>query len=515
MNTRDTRLQPLQGEANATGLAHLYRLLLGREAEPAVLAAAQPRPLQALVGEMAASAEIDRTVLHALVQQRQLPHEALDAARLAEAGRWFAAVAEGRDTTAAPPAEPPAAAQVLAGVLGHPVVSACLLDAHGSLFTEAWLALQARARQAALRLAGRIEFANQECISGWALRQGVAAAGPLLIEIRHQGRLVASAVACSHRPDIQRRLGGDGLVGFRARWQPAALPAGGPVMLTLHDAASGTAIGEAYRHENSMADQLGVAQLLAREFDELQRRLDALAGLVPQALGYAALPLARFDLYRRLHRVPAPPARGATPAPTVAVLLDASRAGPGALRTSVDSLRALAPGVPWRAWVLANGGDTAAALAAAAVAEPRWRAKATRWPGWPRRVAPNGCCCSTPANAWTRRPWPGWQMPPPPRSRPAWSTGTRTAWTTTPPSPRRACHGTTARCCARASTRTQCWSSTWSAARSRCRPRRCARPLAASPRAPRATTRSRPASARRWCGRSPATAASNTCPTSC
>lgn len=389
MNTRDTRLQPLQGEADATGLAHLYRVLLGREAEPAVLAAAQPRPLQALVGEMAASAEIDLTVLHALVQQRPLPHEALDAARLAEAGRWFAAVAEGRDTTAAPPAEPPAAAQVLAGVLGHPVVSACLLDAHGSLFTEAWLALQARARQAALRLAGRIEFANQECISGWALRQGPGT-GPLLLEILHQGRLVASAVACSHRPDIQRRLGGDGLVGFRARWQPAALPAGGPMWLTLHDAASGAAIGEAYRHENSVADQLGVAQLLAREFDELQRRLDALAGLVPQAMGYAALPLARFDLYRRLHRVPAPPACSAESAPTVAVLLDASRAGPGALRTSVDNLRALAPGVPWQAWVLATGGDTAAALAAAAVAEPRLNALAGEGDALARLAAPGG-----------------------------------------------------------------------------------------------------------------------------
>lgn len=409
MSTRDSRPQPLLGEADATGLAHLYRLLLGREAEPAVLAAAQPRPLHALIGEMAASAEIDRTVLHALVQQRPLPHETLDAVQLAEAGRWFAALAEGRGADA-PPAELPQAAQVLAEVLAHPAVSACLLDAHGSLFTEAWPALQARARQAALRLAGRIEFANQECISGWALRQGAAATGPLLLEIRHQGRLVASAVACSHRPDIQHRLGGDGLVGFRARWQPDALPAGGPVWLTLHDAASGTAIGTAYRHEHSVADQLGVAQLLAREFDELQRRLDALAGLVPQALGYAALPLARFDLYRRLHRVPAPPPHGAAPVPTMAVLLDASRAGPRALRTSVDSLRALAPGVPWQAWVVAHGGDSADALASAAVAEPRLHAlasedealarlAATGGPGW-LLLLDAGECLDPQALAW-------------------------------------------------------------------------------------------------------------------
>ncbi|MFZ5548849.1 MAG: glycosyltransferase [Pseudomonadota bacterium] len=370
MNTRETRLPALDGIVDATGLAHLYRLLLGREAEPAVLAAAEPRPLHALVDEMATSDEIGRHVLHALVQQRPLPHESLDAARLAEAERWFAGCNEGRGLPPAP-GTPPAAAVVLAAALAAPALQACLLQAHGSLFTEAWQALQARARLAERGLQGRIEFANLECISGWAARL-VPAAGPLQLEVRCEGRLVASAVACSHRPDIQQRLGGDGLVGFRARWQPGVLPQAGPLHLTLHDAATGLALGPPYRHENSPGDQLGVAQLLAREFDELQRRLDALAGLVPQALGYAAMPLARFDLYRRLHRVPPPPARDGGVA-CITVLLDAQHAGPRALRLSIDSLRALSPDTSWRAWVVGATGDTADAAAALTHAEPRLR----------------------------------------------------------------------------------------------------------------------------------------------
>lgn len=370
MNTRDSRLPALDGAVDATGLAHLYRLLLGREAEPAVLAAAEPRALQALVDEMATSDEIDRHVLHALVQQRPLPHESLDAARLADAGRWFAGCTQGRELPPAP-GKPPAAAVVLAAAMAAPALQACLLQAHGSLFTEAWQALQARARLAQRGLQGRIEFANLECISGWAARL-VPAAGTLQLEVRCEGRLVASAVACSHRPDIQQRLGGDGLVGFRARWQPGALPQAGPLHLTLHDAATGLAIGPPYRHENSLADQLGVAQLLAREFDGLQRRLDALAGLVPQALGHAAMPLARFDLYRRLHRVPPPPSRlGATDG--ITVLLDARHAGPRALRLSIDSLRALSPDTAWQAMVIGATGDTSSAAVALAPAEPRLR----------------------------------------------------------------------------------------------------------------------------------------------
>jgi GT2 family glycosyltransferase len=236
-------------------------------------------------------------------------------------------------------------------------------------------------QQARLRLEGRIEFANQEFIRGWAQRAGHA--GPLQLEIRHAGRLVAVAVACSHRPDVQRRLGGDGLVGFRARWQPAALSDHGPLMLTLHEAASGAAIGAPYRHENCPLDQVGVAQLLAREFESLQRRLDALAGLVPQALGYAALPLAEFGLYRRLHPV-RPPADGGDALPGgIDVLVDAAGASPEALRASVDSLRALAPGTPWRAGVVGAAGDTAETLATLAHADARLRSLA----GWPRALA--------------------------------------------------------------------------------------------------------------------------------
>jgi GT2 family glycosyltransferase len=368
-------------EVSAPGLARLYRLLLGREAEAQVLAAAAPRPLGELVGEMVASDEIAREVLLPLAQRRDVPHERLPAALLGEDGLWFAALAGlgEPDTPGAGGGEPLA---VLAGVLGHPGVSDGLLKAHGSLFTEAWSALHARAQQARLGLAGRIEFATHEFISGWAVRAGHG--GPLPLEIRHDGRLVASAVACSHRPDIQQQRGGDGLVGFRARWQPAQLPPDPTVLLTLHDAATGTAIGEPYRHAHHPGDRVGVAQLLAREFSALRQRLDALAGLVPQALAYAALPLAEFDLYRQLHRVPEPPRSGAAPGKAVLVLIDMTDASASALRASVEGLRATPPGTPWAAWAVGaadlDAADTARALACA---DDRLRAL----PGWAEAMA--------------------------------------------------------------------------------------------------------------------------------
>ncbi|HEV8691933.1 MAG TPA: glycosyltransferase family 2 protein [Ideonella sp.] len=360
--------------ASAGDLAQLYRLFLGREAEPAVLASTGPRPLHELAAEMAASEEINQCVLHALAQQRPLPHQAFDDSLLDGLADWL----DARLPIAGEARGAPAMRGTVAGVLGHLYaharVARWLLAAHGSLFTQALEELALLRRAGPHRFEGKIEFANRDFISGWAVDRS-GRLPRLQLEIRHGGRAIASALASSHRPDIHQRLGGEGLVGFRARWSPARLPTGQALDLSLHEASTGAQIGEPYRYANSVVDQLGVAQLLAKEFEEIQRRLDTLAGMVPQALGYAAFPLAHFDLYRRVHRVP-PPAWLATGAAGeeplhATVLIDAAGAGPAALRLSIDSLREQQGPSRWQAWVV--GGDTTVREAAAALAasDPR------------------------------------------------------------------------------------------------------------------------------------------------
>jgi GT2 family glycosyltransferase len=340
-------------DASVTDLGQLYRAFLGREAEPAVLAGARPRPLSELTVEMAGSSELADRVLLALVQGRTVPHERLGDEVLGDLDIWLierlhCAIEAGNASH-----ERPTATRVLSRLFSLGPVAECLLDAHGSLFTEAVKALAAR--RDTPRYEGRIEFANREHISGWAMRGGVGDAH-LQLEIRHEGRMVASAIATSYRPDIHQRLGGQGLVGFRARWNPSRLPADPAIELTLHDAGTGTAIGPAYCYENTALAQLAVAQLLAKEFDEIKQRLDTLAGLVPQALSFAAFPLAHYDLYRRFHRVP-PPAwleRADAGAPGFLVLVDAESAGPAAVRLTIDSLRRQHERTPWRALVVAE-----------------------------------------------------------------------------------------------------------------------------------------------------------------
>jgi GT2 family glycosyltransferase len=339
--------------ASAADLGQLYRAFLGREAEPAVLSGARPRPLGELAAEMAGSSELADRVLRALAAGDAVPHERLGDEVLGALDHWLTDRLHCAIGAGAPADDRPTAARVLLRLFSLGPVAECLLDAHGSLFTQALDALVARRDNP--RYEGRIEFANREHVSGWALRAGAADA-PLQLEIRHEGRIVASAVATSYRPDIHRRLGGQGQVGFRARWNPSRLPVEQAIDLSLHDAGTGAPIGPPYRYENSAIAQLGVAQLLAKEFEEIKQRLDALAGLVPQALGFAAFPLAHYDLYRRLHRVPPPGwlARADVAAPDFLVLVDAVDATPAAVRLTIDSLRRQHERTAWRAAIVAE-----------------------------------------------------------------------------------------------------------------------------------------------------------------
>ncbi|HJV71254.1 MAG TPA: glycosyltransferase family 2 protein [Ideonella sp.] len=364
----------LAGLASADDLAQLYRLFLGRAAEPGVLAGAQPRPLHELAGEMAASDEINQCVLHALVQQRPLPHQAFDDTVLNGLADWLDAHLPGGGESQGDPALRGTTAAVLSRLYGHPQVARWLLAAHGSLFTQALVELAALRRAGPHRFDGKIEFANRDFISGWALDLS-GRQTRLQLEVRRGDQVVASALAVSFRPDIHQRLGGHGLVGFRARWHPARFTPGESIELRLHDASTGALIGAPYRYANSCVDQLTVAQLLAKEFDEIKQRLDALAGMVPQALGYAAFPLAHFDLYRRVRRVPPPPwmAVSAADGPPLhtTVLIDAEGAGPQAVRLSIERLREQHARPHWQACVV--GGDPAVreAASALAAADPR------------------------------------------------------------------------------------------------------------------------------------------------
>lgn len=368
--------------ATADDLAWLYRVLLGREPEDVVRAGAPvSRPLHELAIEMACSDEMGRRVLLALVQGRPPPHEQLGEATLAACEDWLdgrlpadpAAPAPGSATRRA---GRPSPARLLQRLLHHPALAPCLLDTHGSLYSEALAELARRLAGGALRLHGRIEFVNREHISGW-MADDSGHHDTLQVEIRHEGRLVACAGAHSLRPDIRRRLGGSGLAGFRARWNPAGLPPGEALTLTLHEASTGAQVGPPYRFDNSFAGQLGVAQLLAKEFDEIKRRLDALAGLVPQALGYSAFPLDHYDLYRRTHCVPPPPWCLAGPADPpmlhFTIALDAAESSATGLRLSADSLRGQQGGLHWALLVVGGEAQVAEAATALAAADSRIR----------------------------------------------------------------------------------------------------------------------------------------------
>ncbi|MFD2453171.1 glycosyltransferase family 2 protein [Ideonella paludis] len=144
-------------------------------------------------------------------------------------------------------------------------------------------------------------------------------------------------------------------------------------------------MGPAYTFRNSFFDQLSVAQLLAKEFDEIKQRLDVLAGMVPQALSYSAFPLEHFDLYRQTHRVAPPPwlvaeqsrpgSRPAQrPSQRFTLVLDATQArNATAVRISIDSLRHQVGGVPWQAWVVGGSADVADVAGVLAAVQPQVR----------------------------------------------------------------------------------------------------------------------------------------------
>lgn len=363
------------GDASVDDLAALYHALLGRDAEPHVLQRPPGRPLHDIAREMAASDELRQQVLQSLVQQRAVPHARLGPAALRTLDAWLGtrlgcpAVATPQDADV--PDTDPDPLDVLARVHAHPVIAAWLAAHHAGLAGPAAEALDARRRAAGGRLAGQIEFVNREFIAGWALdtrrRQGRRP-----VVVRHDGRVVGSAVAHSHRPDLQRQFGGDGLAGFRVPWRPEDFPPGQALVFTLHDAQTGAVLGEPYRFDNSFVSQLGVAQLLSLELAEIQRRIDALAAMVPQALSYSAFPVERWDLYRRVHRVPPPPVVAAPP-PRFVVHIDATGAHATAVRLTIDALRA-APAdaaVPWTARVAGGDAEVRAAVAMLAAADPR------------------------------------------------------------------------------------------------------------------------------------------------
>ena len=352
------------GLADRDDLAQLYRAFLGREGEPKVLAKAAPRPLMEIAAEMARSAEMGDSVLYALIHQRRLPHAAFKPDALESLDAWLTRRLHCGPAPELPGGPAPAVpATLLQRLYAHPLVARLLQAAHGSLFTQALHDLALLYRAGSHQFVGKIEFANREFISGWALDLS-GRMDQVQLEVRLGDRVLSSAIAHSHRPDIAQHFGGAGMAGFRAKWNPFGARPGETLTLSLHEASTGAPIGQPYRFENNFVDQLSVAQLLAKEFDAIKARLDSLAGMVPQALSYSAFPLEHFDLYRQVHRVPPPPwlvdeqQIGAQPLDRAvrrfSVLLDATAASATAVRISVDSLRAQQGRLDWHLYVVGD-----------------------------------------------------------------------------------------------------------------------------------------------------------------
>jgi GT2 family glycosyltransferase len=357
-------LQGVPTEAN--DVEALYALCLGRapDASPGLLRDACRRPLRDLALELACCDEIALNVLGALVQQRALPHEQLSEAVVRRVARWLQVQLH------VPPGRPSAPA-LLAHFYAVPAVAHAMTLAHGALFAQAVrdLALLAAADGTAWQ--GKIEFVSREFVAGWLWDRSGHVARPAL-EIQCRGQVVGVATAYSFRADVAQRFGGDGLVGFRARWAPRQFAHGQPLELQLVVAGSQQPVGPAFHFANNFEDQLQVAQLLSKELEELKLRLDRLAAMVPPALGYAAFPLAHFDLYRRTHRVPPPQTPAAGRRRWIACI---DTEGPDTLaadlRRSVDALREMAGTPHWRAVLVGQGGDAADVAALLSAADPR------------------------------------------------------------------------------------------------------------------------------------------------
>lgn len=369
----------------------LYRACLGRDPDPGVAVRAAGRPLVEMALEMLRSEEMALKVLTPLVQQRELPHSHLTETDRVRLWHWMGQRLGWPGVALTGRVRPE---RLLQRLCAHPRLAQVLASTHGGLFTEVAARL---AQPEALDLQGKIEFANHEFISGW-LTDLSGQRATLQVAVRCQGRLVASGSAHSLRPDIREHIGGNGLCGFRLPWRPEAWPAGQALSLQLIEPSSGHAVSPAYRYENSRLDQLGVAQRLSMELGEIQRRIDVLAEMVPQALRYAAFPLDHYDLYRRMHRVPPPPwlqerawagvltPPAASEGPAFTVLIDAGAGDPIAARRTVDSLRAQ-PWPHWQAVVVGAGREVVDAAALMAAAESRVRG-ATGWGSLPASAAP-------------------------------------------------------------------------------------------------------------------------------
>lgn len=353
----------------------LYLLMLAREpdAEPQLLERACGRALRDFVLEIACCEEIAVRVLQALAQDLPLPHSGMSPEQASHVERWLDGMEPGKAAN-----RPAAWAAWLARVLDHGSVRQAMVVAHGLVLSAA------RAKLGALcdapQFVGKIEFVNREFIYGWAVEVGSEPGPPLQLELRHDGRLLAVATAWSIRPDIAQRYPGRAQAGFRARWRPELLPAEAPIELELVEAKTKRRIGTGYRFSNSFVEQLSVAQLLAKEIEELKQRMDKLAAMVPQALSYAAFAPEHFDLYRRSHRVPPPPGLDPRNKPLAkplrlrrfVILIDGQgdAADPIDLRRSIDSLRSQHV-CAWRAVVVCEPGPVADTMALLRAADAR------------------------------------------------------------------------------------------------------------------------------------------------
>lgn len=370
----DRSAAAIQGPADEQDVRHLYRAVLGREAEAEALRKAPGRKLHELTTDMLAGGEFASYVLRPLVEDRPTAHRRLPDAVWAELVPWL----ERRMGCSALDPRPgaPGVADGLLRLFLHPALTPVLYQAHGSLFEQALTELHRLWRSGGVQLLGKIEFVNREFVSGWLFDASGRIPRPQ-VEVRCRGRVVATSAAFSYRPDIERAHGGHGLCGFRAPWNAGSLPQG-ELAFTLHEASTGLPVGPIYRFANGFVDQLGVAQMLAKEFEEIQRRLDVLAGLVPQALGYTAYPLEHYDLYRQAHGVPVAPALPPqTPATRFTVLLDAHQADATAVRISLDSLRAQAGALPWTVFVVGANAEVTDTVRMLAVQDERLQALAS------------------------------------------------------------------------------------------------------------------------------------------
>ena len=187
----------------------------------------------------------------------------------------------------------------------------------------------------ASRIEGHIDLVAPHEIHGWAVDTRYPDRR-LAIELWIEGAFIAATITDRYRPDLHKRFGGGGQVGFILP-RPALKTGAGHQAAELREGASGTIV-EAFQLSPSKPAPLDAVVGLRRELAEVRELLSRIEARLPNVNEAFSFRLDEYDEYFRIYYGPTLDHDVAWSSFDLAVVIDASHASAASLDATMASL---------------------------------------------------------------------------------------------------------------------------------------------------------------------------------